>query len=48
VIKVQKGPESEPGHAVSGASLEMASVSSNRSTQDAVAMHIDKERADTW
>jgi hypothetical protein len=26
---------------------ESASVSSNRSTQDAVAMHIDKERAGT-
>jgi hypothetical protein len=26
VINVWKGPESDPGHAVSGASLEMASV----------------------
>jgi hypothetical protein len=48
VINVKEGPESDPGHAVSGTSLEMASVSSNRSTQDAVAMHIDKERADAW
>jgi hypothetical protein len=34
VIKVKKGPKSDPGHAVSGASLEMASVSSDRSAQD--------------
>jgi hypothetical protein len=48
VTNVKKASESDPGHAVSGASLEMASVSSNRSTQEAVAMHIDKKRADAW